>query len=651
MPKFVFTSPEGKKYTVSGPEGATKEQAFEMLQRQIGGAQPKVAEPKEESSTLSKIGEVAGNAAKGFASGFADVGDTILNTVKGMADGAVPRESLSFLPGGAPAPNTRNADRNASLEQFNDANKDSTAFSIGRVGGNVAATWPIGGALGQGAKALGAAPSVVNALATGGMKAGANPGALNMLTRMAGGATTGGVSAGLVDPNYAGFGAAVGGALPPALSGVGKVAQAAGGLVRPFYKGGQDAIKGNALREFATDPQSALQNLRNVREVIPGSVPTSVMASGDEGLAGLSRTLQSQSGQYAGELSARQAAQNAARTSAIEGVAGNTGKIKLAEEARDAATSMIRESVLDSAGKIPAAPVLSSIDDLLKNPSNAGKLSQQALNEFRGRISQFSPDGQIDSRALYAIRKDINDVLGGKLQGDAGNMKFASSQLIKVKELIDDAIDKSSRAVGAGNGKILAGSNAQNAGPRPTWKQYLQEYSDRSKPIEQMKALDDVLKRIQTGTVDKSGNAVLSAAKLNNLLKNDNKELAKLLSADQLDLLRRLAADMNASQLANNAGKAVGSNTVQNLSQGNLLKDILGKSIGGSTAATSTLGRVMQLPYGTANQQIMEGVGNALLDPQEMMRLLQTPQGNKLMQALSNNAQIGYKAAPVLTAQ
>ncbi len=40
MPDFTFTSPEGKNYMVSGPEGATKEQAFGILQQQIGTAKP-----------------------------------------------------------------------------------------------------------------------------------------------------------------------------------------------------------------------------------------------------------------------------------------------------------------------------------------------------------------------------------------------------------------------------------------------------------------------------------------------------------------------------------------------------------------------------------------------------------------------------------
>ncbi len=41
MPSFTFTSPDGKSYTVNGPDGATPEQAFGILQQQIGApAQP-----------------------------------------------------------------------------------------------------------------------------------------------------------------------------------------------------------------------------------------------------------------------------------------------------------------------------------------------------------------------------------------------------------------------------------------------------------------------------------------------------------------------------------------------------------------------------------------------------------------------------------
>jgi hypothetical protein len=36
MPSFEFTSPEGKRFTVDGPPGATTKQAFDILQQHLG---------------------------------------------------------------------------------------------------------------------------------------------------------------------------------------------------------------------------------------------------------------------------------------------------------------------------------------------------------------------------------------------------------------------------------------------------------------------------------------------------------------------------------------------------------------------------------------------------------------------------------------
>lgn len=51
MPTFTFTAPDGKKYTVNGPEGATEQQAFQLLQSQLGTpaapAAPKPAPEKQ----------------------------------------------------------------------------------------------------------------------------------------------------------------------------------------------------------------------------------------------------------------------------------------------------------------------------------------------------------------------------------------------------------------------------------------------------------------------------------------------------------------------------------------------------------------------------------------------------------------------------
>lgn len=51
MPAFTFTSPEGKRYTVNGPDGATKEQAFQVLQQQLSGGTAQPAQPADVPQT------------------------------------------------------------------------------------------------------------------------------------------------------------------------------------------------------------------------------------------------------------------------------------------------------------------------------------------------------------------------------------------------------------------------------------------------------------------------------------------------------------------------------------------------------------------------------------------------------------------------
>lgn len=63
MPTFEFTSPEGKNYSVDGPEGATSAQAFQMLQQHLGTA-PDIGTGEDIAKTaLPSVGRmVAGTA-------------------------------------------------------------------------------------------------------------------------------------------------------------------------------------------------------------------------------------------------------------------------------------------------------------------------------------------------------------------------------------------------------------------------------------------------------------------------------------------------------------------------------------------------------------------------------------------------------------
>lgn len=616
---------------------------------------------------LALQGITEGNFSIGAARGLKDVVDTgaeLLARGYDKVAGGGPR--VSDLVTGQPS---GEAARVAAMNQqgkqdFADTYGDSTGAGMGRVAGNVVATLPVGGVLGSGARAVGL-NRLAAALASGGATTGAQvapgvlPAAGNMLLRMAGGAATGAAGAGLIDPNATTTGAVVGAVLPPALAGVKAVANTAGSLVRPFTGSGQNRIVGDTLREFATDPAAARSAMQTTTAVVPGSAPTAATASGDAGIAALTRSMQNASPEFAAEMAARQTAQNQARTASLESIAGNTGKIDLAKAAREASTGPMREKVLDAAGDVPTQSILESIDGLIANPNNAGQLSQQALNQFRNRIAQFSQDGAINARALYAIRKDINDVLGGKLQGEAGNIRYASGQLSQVKSLIDDAIEQASRATTSSASTALSvpGSAVGQAGPAtsassaaPTWRGYLQSYTQQSIPIRQMEQLEKVLTKVKSDAAASDGELFLSATKMNSLLKNKDAPLLQGLSESQMQILRNIQADLNAGQIAGNVGRAVGSNTVQNLAQNQLLQSALGRTLGGSTSASTTLGRLLQIPYGTANKQIQERLSSALMNPQEAAALLADPKNSALLQALTQTG-LPYKAVPAISAR
>lgn len=196
MPAYTVTAPDGKTYDVNAPEGATQEDAIAYVQKNF------YSEPQKESSG---IGQALGNIGAGLVRGAGSIGSTILAPYD-IAKDVIAGKGLSLE-----SNRQRRADIDYGLEAMG-AQPESLAYKGGKIAGEIAGTAGIPGAIGKGAQALGAAPSIVRALSTGGIS---GP---NLASRIGAGALTGGASAGLVNPEDAGTGALIGGALPPALS-------------------------------------------------------------------------------------------------------------------------------------------------------------------------------------------------------------------------------------------------------------------------------------------------------------------------------------------------------------------------------------------------------------------------------------------------
>jgi hypothetical protein len=70
MPTFDFTSPDGKSYSVQGPDGSTPEQAFQMLQQHIGSAAPQVGRGEDAAKSVASG---LGSATIGALGGVGDI--------------------------------------------------------------------------------------------------------------------------------------------------------------------------------------------------------------------------------------------------------------------------------------------------------------------------------------------------------------------------------------------------------------------------------------------------------------------------------------------------------------------------------------------------------------------------------------------------
>ena len=192
-----------------------------------------VAAPAEPKSGLSQAFDVltagpraAGNLVAGAVRGAGSIGATLL----------APMDMINSKMEGRPlmeANNQRRADMTAGLQSMG-ADPSSLAFGAGKLGGEIAGTAGVGGAI---ARVPGIPAALADAIGTAGMRAGGASGLAGVGTRAAGGAITGGASAGLVNPQDAGTGVLIGGALPPVMAGAGKLGQMAGSALKGEFAG------------------------------------------------------------------------------------------------------------------------------------------------------------------------------------------------------------------------------------------------------------------------------------------------------------------------------------------------------------------------------------------------------------------------------
>lgn len=384
------------------------------------------------------------------------------------------------------------------------------------------------------------------------------------------------------------------GSLAPAA--VETIATKAVDFARPLTRSGQKTIAGNTLARAATDPLKAQANLERAEEIIPGSARTSGAASEDVGLLALEKGVK---GQNTGEFGQRVSEQNAARQGALSRIAGTADDIAAAKAARDTTTGAMRESAFRRAASVDASPVAGKIDEILSSPSGKREAVASALNWAKSRL-----DGETDARSLYEIRKDLQLAMRGKLQPTSANAPNASTlgqargELGTVVKALDDAIEEAA----------------------PGFKAYLERYGELSKPIDQMKVLQEIQRRSQSTQADIiTGEQFLSPSGLKRALDSALQKSGKDLTEEQIQTLRAIKTDLDMGQAINSSlVKAPGSDTYQNLS----IAQLIGSGKFGTHPFVRALSTPIQWLYKGSDKNISEILANAMLDPKMAALLL-----------------------------
>ena len=237
-------------HVIEGPDGATPEQVMAAAQANIPQAAAAAPSLMDRLATAGKQviagaqDPVGKNAVLGAVRGAAGIGATIMQPFQALAD---------KLGGTSGSNQETRAGIDNGLQSLG-ADTNSLGFKNGKLATEIAGTAGVGGALGAGARVLGAAPKVVNALSSAGFTTGeaVAPNALakigDVALRSGAGAATGAATTGLIDPNTAGTGAMVGAALPPGLKALGAVAEPVGAALATGAKSTAERLMQSALK-------------------------------------------------------------------------------------------------------------------------------------------------------------------------------------------------------------------------------------------------------------------------------------------------------------------------------------------------------------------------------------------------------------------
>lgn len=396
------------------------------------------------------------------------------------------------------------------------------------------------------------------------------------------------------------------GALVPAAFGTARAIKAA--AIDPFTKSGKQKLAAEVLRKAAQNPDMAAERMAAAQGVTPGFNPTAGQAARDSGISSLESAAKAKNPV---QFSETQAAQRDALVGALRKVAGSPEAKAAAFDAREQATNPLYD--LAKKTTVQGDDALSA---LLNRPSMiAAQNKAQNLAAERGESFSLaqgakdvpSPNGILDQNGMPIVTQAVEQ-----------QPAYLGSGLHDLKMGLDDAI---------GNPGLGGLQGAERSAAINTKKEFLKwveqkipaygeartQYSELSKPINQMDIGKALYEKFVPALADTGGEPFESTAKAYakalrggddlaaDVTGMQSAKLAEIMSPEQMTALQGVAQD-SASQSASNIGGASNKDLLNNIVSSHI-KD----QVGGIPSALIKAGEFVSSPF-RAGQSASKGI-------------------------------------------
>lgn len=325
---------------------------------------------------------------------------------------------------------------------------DLYAAKAGRVGGQVFATLPVGGAMAApfraGAEAAPALAPYLAPMATslesGGFNTGLRPGAANVVTSALGGGAAGAATAAATGEEPT-MGAIVGGTLPVVARPIATGAQELYGFTRNMLN-----PKNAALIQAAEGRGADIINaLRQNQELVAGSAPTAAQAA--SGVSGtLYPALEAQVAKMTPTRFAERAAeQRAARSTSLGEVAQTPEALQKAVAARAEETKPLYEAAKAEVGPVDTRPVI----EHLQNVINDNRGNRNLVSELSGvleNVKNLNTPGEIVS-AIDDVKRLLKNPENDFMKSQLMDAKDKLTSLVPGVEKANKAFTQASKPV------------------------------------------------------------------------------------------------------------------------------------------------------------------------------------------------------------